>query len=188
MRAIAGGVQWGDVASWVAGLATAAALFLTYALLRLTAREQRAQRTEERRRQAREVSAWCRKAEPSARAGIVAVTVCLQNLSDEPIYGMRLAVGSNWWSTTAPYVEIDLPYVTAPHYKEDHVAHLRIDRPANSSYRESSPPVEIIFSDASGGRFWRRDRYGGLSEITDKLPPKASDHFFKAPANPIESK
>jgi hypothetical protein len=175
-------VQWGDIATWLGSAATSIALLLTYGLLRLTRREQRSVRADERRSQARKVSAWCEWVDPATAGGPDSVVVRLQNASDEPIYGTRLAVGSDWLSDPIEYVELDINYVLAPHYSESHTARLRVGRTADGN-PEPSPPVEIIFSDASGGRFWHRDRYGGLTELAEKLPPSARALFFKRPAS-----
>jgi hypothetical protein len=175
-------LQWGDLASWVGSLATSVALLLTYGLLRLTRKDQRELAHEQRQNQARKVSAWCQSVKPPEDRGPDTVVVRLLNGSDEPIYGTRLAVGADWWSENTKYVELDISYVVAPHYDQEHVVRLSVGR-SSDGQPEASPPVEIIFSDASGGRFWHRDRYGGLSEITKGLPPSAADHFFKKPAN-----
>lgn len=177
-------LQLGDIASWVGSIATSVALFLTYGLLRLTRREQRAQRDEERRDQARKISAWCERVDAAANEGPDDAHVMLLNDSEEPIYGVRLAVGSNWWSDPIEYEVLDLSYVIAPHHKELHTVQLRLWRTADGR-PEPSPPVEIIFSDATGGRFWHRDRYGGLGEIIEQSVPASSDYFFKQPINSV---
>jgi hypothetical protein len=176
-------LQWGDVADWVGSVATSLALLLTYLLLRATRQEQHAIRVEQRQTQARKVSAWCEQLEPAVDRGLDRVVVRLQNASDEPIYDLRVAVGSDWWSAEIAYVELNVSYVIGPHYSEQHVVDIRMSRTADDN-PEHSPPVEIIFGDASGN-FWHRDRYGGLTEITAALPPSASAHFFKEPANTL---
>jgi hypothetical protein len=175
-------VQWGDTATWLGSAATSIALLLTYRLLSLTRREQRSAREEERRSQARKVSAWCERVDPAAADGPDSVVLRLQNASDEPIYGTRLAVGSDWLSDPIEYVEVDINYVLAPHYSKSHAAKLRVGR-VDGGNPEPSPPVEVIFSDASGGRFWHRDRYGELTEIHQGFPSSAKDLFFKRPSS-----
>jgi hypothetical protein len=175
-------VQWGDVAAWLGSVATSVALLLTYRLLRITLQEQRTQRAEERRSQARKVSAWCERVDPASDDEPDSVIVRLQNVSDEPIYSTRVAVGADWRSDGTRYTELDLGYIVPPHYNEPHTVKIHVGRTSDGT-PESSPPVEIIFSDASGGRFWRRDRYGGLSEIKDELPPSGAAHFFKKPVS-----
>jgi hypothetical protein len=177
-------LQLGDTATWVGSISTSVALILTYTLLRITRQEQRALRADQRADQARKISAWCERVEPSRGDGPDRVTVRLRNASDEPVYAVRVAVGSTWWSEKISYVELELSYVIAPHYDEPHAAAIRIARGADGQ-PEPSPPVEVIFGDATGGRFWRRDRYGGLGEITGGLPPKGSEHFFAPPANAL---
>jgi len=184
MAAASTHVQWGDVAGWVGSIATSVALLLTYRLLRLTRREQRAQQAEERQAQARKISAWCERVDPAPGNGPDSAVVRLQNSSDEPIYGVRVAVGSGWWGEQIKYEELDLSYVIAPNYNEPHDVQLRLARTADDQ-PEPSPPVEIIFSDASGGRFWYRDRYGGLREITGRASPSSADYFFKLPVNSV---
>ena len=175
-------LQWGDVAAWVGSIATSVALLLTYFLLRITRREQRAAQADERQAQARKVSAWCNRVDPAPGKGPDTVHVKLKNASDEPIYGVRVAVGSDWWSDPITYKELDLSYVIAPRHDEEYSIELRLGRTAEGD-PEHSPPVEITFSDASGGKFWHRDRYGGIREITGKAPPSSEDYFFK-PINP----
>lgn len=124
------GVQWGDVASWVGSIATSAALLLTYALLRVTRRDQRAQWLDQRMSQARKVSAWCESASPGGD-GQVTAFVRLQNASDEPIYGTRVAVGSDWLSDQPRYSELDLSYVTPPRYSAAHPIEVRLRNAAD---------------------------------------------------------
>lgn len=171
------GVQWGDVAAWVGSGATSAALFVTYGLLRATRRDQRALHEELRLDQARKVSAWCQKAEPANGQDAIRVAVRLQNVSDEPIYGPRVAVGLAWVNGSR-YRELELGYVLAPHYQEEHVIELRRGK-GDDHDKDFSPPVEIIFSDAMG-RFWYRDRYGGLLEIIGEVPPSGAEYFFQS--------
>ena len=78
----------------------------------------------------------------------------------------------------------DLSYVTPPKYQKDHTAHLDLSPMPGGGYEESLP-VEIVFNDASGGRFWRRDRYGGLTRLNVNGPQDAAKAFFTQPANLI---
>jgi hypothetical protein len=183
MKTALAGVQWGDVASWVGSIATSVALLLTYALLLVTRRDQRALAIDQRRSQARKVSAWCEGTEPTGSDGVLRASVRLQNASDEPIYGPRVAVGADWLSPGRSYAELDLNYVLAPQYGAVHTTDVRRTS-ATRDAEELTLPVEIVFSDA-GGRFWHRDRYGGLSEITKGLPPAARDYFFTTPQNTL---
>jgi hypothetical protein len=174
-------VQLGDVPAWIGSIATSVALLLTYSLLRTTRREQAALRAEQRQSQARKVSAWCERVEPAPGTGPDKVTIRLQNISDEPIYSVRVAVGAQW-AKRSKYEELDVGYVLAPQSDERHTVEIRLDR--TSGAPDPSPPVEIIFSDASGGNFWYRDRYGGLTEITTGLPAAGvAAVFFQDPAN-----
>lgn len=173
-------VQLGDVPAWIGSIATSVALLLTYSLLRTTRREQAALRAEQRQSQARKVSAWCERVEPAPGTGPDTVTIRLQNISDEPIYSVRVAVGAQW-AKRSEYEELDVGYVVAPRSDERHTVQIRLDRAFGAP--DPSPPVEIIFSDASGGIFWYRDRYGGLTEMTTGLPPAGSAVFFREPAN-----
>jgi hypothetical protein len=79
-------LQLGDLATWVGGVGTAGALYLTWRLLRITRQEQSGAWAEQREAQARLVSAWCDHVKPLSKNGPHAVTVTLQNSSDEPIY------------------------------------------------------------------------------------------------------
>jgi hypothetical protein len=169
-------VQWGDVATWVGGLATAAALILTYLLLRITLREQKRVQTEQRQAQARLVSAWSSHIRRSGGNDQYSVTVTLQNNSDEPIYGLRAAVGTGWSINDRSFKEIELIYVMPPKSDQERPTSMLFDQnPADS---HGSLPVELIFSDAAG-RFWHRDRNGELTQITDERPPSGAKHFFK---------
>jgi hypothetical protein len=174
--------QWGDIATWVGGIATAAALILTYWLLRITLREQRRLQTEQRQAQARLVSAWASQIERTADGPRYSVTVTLKNNSDEPIYGLRAAVGPGWSARDRSYTELDLVYVMPPKSHKDEEVSIQLHRhPADAA--ESLPveslPVELIFSDTAG-RFWHRDRNGELTQIIDERPPSGGKHFFKA--------
>jgi hypothetical protein len=172
-------IQWGDVGTWVGGIATAIALFLTYALLVITRREQKAQRTEHREAQARLVAAWCDHIEETTNGSAHAVTVMLQNLSDEPIYGARAAVGPIWSTKAVDYKEVELKYVIPPKSHQQQTVSLAIGLTAAGD-RETSPPVELIFSDAAH-RFWYRNRNGRLVEIPkERLPVSANKYFFRA--------
>lgn len=176
----------GDVATWVGSIATAIALLLTFFLLLITVADRGAQRAEQRRAQARLVSAWCDGVQPTADNGPHSVTVTLQNFSEEPIYGVRAAVGAGWSGDRIYYVEPELSYVIPPRSRREHTISLQLDRLADGEY-ESTPPVEVIFNDASGGMLWRRDRYGGLTELTEVPLRSGENYFFQPPANLISS-
>jgi len=175
-------VQWGDVATWVGGLATALALFLTWFLLRLTRQEQREARAEQRQAQARLVSAWSDHVGPASSNGRHTVTVKLQNSSDEPIYGVRAAVGASWIGDQIPFEELDIIYIVPPRSTRQQDVCLQVDRAPDGSH-EPSPPVEVIFYDATHGGLWLRDRFGHLAQIADAGSPSVVQHFFKKPAN-----
>jgi hypothetical protein len=174
-------VQWGDVATWVGSIGTALAFFATFVLLVITRQEQKGARDEDRRAQARQVSAWCLQVRPAAGE----VTVAVQNSSDEPVYGMKVAVGAAWSHEKVRSAEVEgLDYVTPPKYRKDHTARIELNPMPGGGY-ERSLPVEIIFNDASGGRFWRRDRYGGLTQLKADRPQDAAEAFFTPPSNLI---
>lgn len=86
--------QLGDVATWIGGVGTAAALLLTYALLRLSRSEHSAEAADARLAQARKVSAW--SVGVTVGNPLDMVDLKLRNASDEPIYGTRVAVGRVW--------------------------------------------------------------------------------------------
>jgi hypothetical protein len=173
-------IQWGDVGTWVGGAATAVALVLTWLLLLLTRREQKGIRSEQHSAQARQVAAWCHRVEQVSGDGLHKVTVTVQNCSDLPIYSIMVAVGSEWSTAKVDHTGLDLSYVIPPKYRKEHTTSLQLGRLPDGSY-ESSPPVEIIFNDASSdGRFWWRNRYGALTQLSDKLPSDAAEHFFAA--------
>lgn len=176
-----GSVQWGDVATWVGGIATSAALYLTYGLLRITRREQRAAQAEKREAQARLVSAWTNQIQQDSSSSKYSVNFTLQNFSDEPVYGLRVAVGSEWSGTDIAYVELDLDYIVPPKYQQQKEIVLQFSR-TSAGTAGSSLPVELLFSD-SGGKRWHRDRYGSLIQITERLPPVGTKYFFKPTVN-----
>jgi hypothetical protein len=169
--------QLGDVATWFGGVATAAALFVTWALLLITRQERRTALADERRKQARLVSAWCEGVQPASDDAYSEVTVALQNLSEEPVYDVRVAVGASWADEGLPPAELGVLHVVPPKQTRSLETTLRLGRAADGS-PESAPPVEIIFYDASGVRLWLRNRFGSLTEIdgSDGLSP--ADHFF----------
>jgi len=181
MASASSDVQWGDIATWVGSIGTTLAFLATFVLLVITRQEQKSAREEDRRAQAREVSAWCVHVRPASGE----VTVTVQNSSDEPVYGIQVAVGAKWSSQMVEFAKVDdLSYVTPPKYQKDHTAHLDLSPMPGGGYEESLP-VEIVFNDASGGRFWRRDRYGGLTRLNVNGPQDAAKAFFTQPANLI---
>ncbi len=185
MALASGGAQWGDIATWVGGVGTALAFLATFVLLVITRQEQKAAREDDRRAQARQVSAWCTGVQPATEDGRHTVTVTVQNSSDEPIYGLRVAVGAKWSGQNITIAEVQgLSYVTPPKYRKDHTVALELSPIPGGGY-EKYPPVEMIFNDATGGRFWRRDRYGGLAQLKEKNPEEAAKHLFTTPANVI---
>lgn len=177
MALAAAEVQWGDVASWVGGVATAVALLLTYGLLRITRREQRALQADKRQAQARLVSAWTSQLQLAPDRSAYSVTVTLKNSGSEPIYGLRVAVGSGWIAKKPDYNELELVYVLPPKSQQDKATVVQLDTTQNV-VGQSTLPVEMLFSDGSG-RYWHRDRQGRLSEITKELPPSGEAHFFQ---------
>jgi hypothetical protein len=178
MASLAAEVQWGDVATWVGGVATAVALFLTYGLLRITRREQRTLQAEKRQAQARLVSAWTSQIQLASDGSEYSVTVTLKNSGTEPIYGLRVAVGSGWIGREPDYNELKLIYVLPPKSQQDRETAIQLDTSRNVA-AQSTLPVEMLFSDGSG-RYWHRDRQGRLTEITKELPPSGEVYFFKS--------
>ena len=169
--------QLGDVATWFGGAATAVALFLTWSLLLITRQEHRAALADERRKQARLVSAWCEDVQPTSDDAYSEVTVTLQNLSEEPIYDVRVAVGASWVDDGLPPAELDVLRVVPPKQTRPLETTLRLGRAADGS-PESAPPVEIIFYDATGVRLWLRNRFGSLTEIDSSHSGSPAKHFF----------
>ncbi len=169
-------IQLGDVGTWVGGAATAFALILTYLLLRITRREQSEQHDEQRKAQARLVSAWPTAKEHDGDSPRDTVTIVLQNASNEPIYSLRAAVGWAWTGENIGYQELRLDYVMPP--KSRQRKPISIDGPRLAGGSQTSPPVELIFSDAAG-KYWHRDRYGSLTEIRE-VPPSVKKHFFQS--------
>jgi hypothetical protein len=151
-------------------------LFLTYLLLRITRREQTAQQDEQRRAQARLISAWPADNDHDGDRPRDTVTVVLQNASHEPVYSLRAAVGKAWAGEEIGYRNLRFDYIMPPKSKQEKVISVDWLRPPSGS--QISPPVELIFSDA-GGIFWHRDRYGVLTEIRE-VPPPVEKYFFQS--------
>jgi hypothetical protein len=173
-------IQWGDVATWVGGIATAVALFLTWRLLLLTRQEQRETELQQRQAQARLVSVWCDRVGPELSNGYHTITVKLQNISDEPIYGVRAAVGAGWIGDSISFEELSIIYIVPPKSDQEQNISVRLDR-APDGTREPSPPVEVIFYDATHRVLWLRDRFGRLVQITDDGSQSVARHFFSNP-------
>jgi hypothetical protein len=174
--------QLGDVATWVGGVATAVALILTWLLLRTTVRDQRDARTRQRRAQARLVSAWSGHVAPGSDSSYYTVAVKLQNLSDEPVYGVRGAVGTSWVAEHVPYEELDIIYVIPPKSELSQTVSMQFGQVVGDETpvgNEVALPVEIIFYDAAHKDLWLRDRFGELTQIPDEGAKSAARHFFK---------
>lgn len=169
--------QLGDLGTWFGGVVTAAALFLTWALLRITRQEHRAALADERRKQARLISAWCESVQPTSTGVYSEVTVTLQNLSEEPIYDVRVAVGASWVDDGLPRAQFDVLHLVPPKNPRTLKTTLELGRAADGS-PESAPPVEIIFYDATGVRLWLRNRFGSLAEIDSSDGDSPAKHFF----------
>jgi hypothetical protein len=169
--------QLGDVATWFGGVATAVALFLTWSLLLITRQEHRAALADERRKQARLVSAWCEDVQPTSDDAYSQVTVTLQNLSEEPIYDVRVAVGASWVDDGLPPAAFEVLHLVPPKQTRTRETTLRLGRRADGS-PETAPPVEIIFYDATGVQLWLRNRFGSLAQIDSSDGGSPAKHFF----------
>lgn len=170
-------IQLGDVGTWVGGLATAAALIFTYVLLRITRQEQRDTQTAQREAQARLVSVWSDYVGPASGNGLHTITVKLQNLSDEPIYGVRAAVGVRWSVDRVPCEELDILYIMPPKSTRQQDVSLRLERAPDGTY-EPAPPVEVAFYDATRGGLWFRDRFGRLAQLKGEKSASISEQFL----------
>ena len=127
--------------------------------------------------QARLVNAWCDDVRPASQDGQHLVTVTVQNSSDDPVYRLRIAVGAGWSRDVTRYSKLDLLVVLPPRSRQQRTVAMHLNPLSGEDY-DSLPPVEMIFSDVTG-RFWRRDGYGGLAQISDIRPSSASEWFFK---------
>lgn len=173
-------IQWGDVATWVGGIATAIALFLTYGLLRITRREQRELQAEKRQAQARLISAWTGQLQRVPGDPAYSVKVTLRNSSHEPVYGLRAAVGFSWSTKGSKFAEAKIVYLMPPGRSQQE--NVELDSTQRRADATGPPlPVELLFSDAAG-KHWHRNRYGRLVEITDKLPLAGDKYFFRPAA------
>jgi hypothetical protein len=172
-------IRLGDLAAWVGGVATAVALILTWLLLRATVRDQREAREGKRRAQARQVSAWPDQVTPGTRAGSGTVMITVQNLSDEPIYAVRAAVGAAWFGENIRYEELDIFYVIPPKSTRQQPVAVEFGQTGGGGSSNPVPPVELIFYDAAHKDLWRRDRFGELSRIAEEGSQTAVKNFFQ---------
>jgi hypothetical protein len=172
--ASAGEIQWGDLATWIGSLATGFAFIATFWLLLLTRREQRDARTDQIEEQARKVTAWVERftpAEPSEETVPDQVEVVVSNASDQTVYRLDVAVGRNWGyrdKDSDPNYELvpGLPYVISPGYRQTHAVAVNF---VPESPDPGRPPVELSFGDGLHGRWWWRNRWGALTDVTERL-------------------
>jgi hypothetical protein len=172
MIAAKGEMQWGDIATWVGGVATAFAFFATVIVLLLQrselriAREERSQQAQDRQRdQARLVSFWLADRENVSNR-IYRLKLHARNGSTEPIYNWRMwlrAVGE------AEHISETFHYALGP--GEDHVSPVEIPFDVGRSDRLW---VQAEFTDSAGSR-WARRLDGALVLVDEGLPPDSGD-------------
>jgi hypothetical protein len=170
-----GPVQWGDLATWVGSIAALIAVTVPVVAY-FTRRKSTSEGDKRPQTKTDQVSGRSQSIQQISETGVHAVTVSVQNSSDEPVYGLRAAVGDAWHGDPIGYTELDLPSVMPPGSHEQQTVELKLRKTADGRY-ESSLPVELIFRDASS-KYWHRHRNGGLTEITTDLPPSGRAHFF----------
>lgn len=189
-------VVWGDVATWVAGIATAGTLFFgmfQWARLRAQSlKDQREMFAEQRRAQARRVYAWL---DGARGPGIVRVG----NGSDEPVYGVVVHMVHMDGHKPGSGEETERNIAdTLAQLRNIHPALAEgAARPVPSQFRavvqtlpqgtyylnlqvqQDNPGVEISFTDAAG-RYWVRRVTGELTERKED----ALDHYgIEAPVD-----
>lgn len=133
-------MQWGDVGTWVAGIATGGAFIVTSAVFTMQLRDRR-------REDARQVSAWISSRE--TRLQPTDFEVKCRNGSPEPIYDVMITAGA-FHPPRGVKVNVVGPLKTAT---------VSIRAPINHD-----PPIHLRFTD-SAGRRWGRHENGRLVKI-----------------------
>lgn len=146
-------MESGNAAEWVAAVGTVGAFAATVVLLWFEQRARRAQEAEQRRQQARLVSAWTK------RWDSMTVDCVIRNGSSEPIYDVSLrtldfpsdrTVDSADFVAITPETTVDAPLRPPEVAPQDPILRLGV-------------PIDLRFTD-SAGHHWLRDRFGVLRE------------------------
>ena len=149
-------ILWGDLATWVVGIATIALFFVVFWQIQI---ERRARRESDRRHQAERVTGWIAELQSDAQG--YALSVAISNRSSQPIYhlaihGIELANDGTPIGKPADDSQALIPTVPPG---EGYVL-IRLDCPG----QESRPGIEIAFRDAAN-RYWLRQTNGELVEL-----------------------
>jgi hypothetical protein len=140
-------VQWGDVGTWVAGLATAGGFVVTALVFSMQLRDRR-------RRDARQVSAWVDRR--SYEVNPPQYSVKYRNVSPEPIYLLVVKVGNRREAKST------VVSVVGPSKTQEMTVKIegKVDPRTGETIRWD-PPIHIRFTDAAGRR-WGREANGKL--------------------------
>lgn len=136
--------EWGNVAEWVAAIGALLAFGAAGLLLRHEQQLRQADADERLRDQARRISCWIEDAPPDRFMGDVTRIVCIQNASDESIYGVQVFLTG--------VDDIAGKWINFPP-----------GRTKTEPWRHGRREATVTFID-SAGNFWRRG-LGGLELI-----------------------
>lgn len=194
--AVATDAQHGNVADWVAAMATLGALIAaliaaSYAHAALKRehdrdrwRDEQQQKLEkqaldqqeveqrtQRRAQASRISAWPAEVVRGTSSDVpwVVLQIAVRNASDLPISRVYAGIRDPFsWEQTQPRQRLDFGLVP-PESSVQLRGELRYEEIADVPSRHEIA-VDLLFTDSSGVT-WFRDVYGRLSEVPDALPP-----------------
>lgn len=169
-------VQWGDVGTWVAGLATAAAFIVTASVFSMQLRDRR-------REDARQVSAWINLRQ--LRSESPQYQVKCRNGSAEPIFSVAIVLG-DLHQGKGVIVNVIGPKSTMKTWIKAPTP-LLVDKDGNPVGVD--PPVHIRFTDSAGrrwgrrsdGRLIRRHVWRNLpeSQLLERLVESAKDRLME---------
>jgi hypothetical protein len=152
-----GGIQLGDLGTWVVGIATAAGLAFTALTLRLQAAQLERVEDDRRRSQASLIAAWTRPIPESRPHTSNEVMIVYRNTSEAPAYDGVITIDtSSVPGAQKSPVKLDIG-VFPPKHIDDRIVDIGVP------VGDGLLPVGISFKDANG-RKWLRAATGELSE------------------------
>jgi hypothetical protein len=159
--------QWTDI---LQAIGTVGAFAVALFLLGVELASRRA-REDQRRDQARHISAWVDEwprlsasasaSEPERGPNPLAVRLKVHNGSEEPIHGCLVKVCVPLPDDQDKEVEFGPVHIIPPHRPYTY----SLDLPSRPEYR---PYVSDLFFTDSAGRMWHRGSYGELVELADR--------------------
>jgi len=169
--------QWTDI---LQAIGTVGAFAVALYLLGVEVASRRRAREDQRRDQARHISAWVAEwphlsvstSETARELDPLAIRLKVHNGSEEPVHGCLVII-------CAPLHDQDKEVEFGPvHIIPPHNPHIySLDLPGRPKYR---PYVSDLFFRDSAGRRWHRGSYGKLVELPDRRESlkrlKAKDH------------